>query len=352
MNPRTRPLLHRVPFGWTLWALACLSLLSIAVGCAVGSVSVPFQTQFATLAGALAGTPADVEPGVAHLYLHLRLPRVVLAYLVGVALACVGTLFQALLRNPLAEPYIIGVSPGASLGVTVFVALASGGGATAAGGYLWGRTACAFAGGIAAVLAAYMLASRGRFLNMSDILLAGIAIGALGVAITSYLWISVLQEFRGLLYWLMGNFGGSSWSRVGLLCVLVLPCVAVCWRLAPTLNLLSLGEEHAAYLGLNVERFKQSLLAAGTLATAATVSVSGVVGFVGIIVPHLVRRLVGANNARVVPASSLLGGAFLVACDLVARTVVAPLELPVGMLTAFVGAPFFLYVMRRTRSAT
>ena len=122
--------------------------------------------------------------------------------------------------------------------------------------------------------------------------------------------------------------------------------------LAPTLNLLSLGEEHAAYLGLNVERFKQSLLAAGTLATAATVSVSGVVGFVGIIVPHLVRRLVGADNARVVPASCLLGGAFLVACDLVARTIVAPLELPVGMLTAFVGAPFFLYVMRRTRSAT
>ncbi|MBT3268046.1 iron ABC transporter permease [Candidatus Poribacteria bacterium] len=336
---------------WTLWALACLSVVSIAVGCAVGSVSVPFRAQWATLVGALSGGSADVGPGVAHLYLHLRLPRVVLAYLVGVALACVGTLFQALLRNPLAEPYIIGVSPGASLGVTVFVAFAAGGGATAAGGYLWGRTACAFVGGVIAVLTAYMLASRGRFLNMSDILLAGIAIGALGVAITSYLWISVLQEFRGLLYWLMGNFGGSSWSRVGLLVVLVLPCVAVCWRLAPTLNLLSLGEEHAAYLGLNVERFKQSLLALGTLATAATVSVSGVVGFVGIIVPHLVRRLVGADNARVVPASCLMGGAFLVACDLVARTIVAPLELPVGMLTAFVGAPFFLYVMRRSRGS-
>ena len=349
MTPRSRPLLRSVPFAWTLAGLAGLSLVTVVASCAVGAVRVPLATQWAALASALTGGPSEVSTGVAPLYLHLRLPRVVCAYLVGVALACVGTLFQALLRNPLAEPYIIGVSPGASLGVTVFVALASGGAVTAAGGYLWGRTACAFVGGVIAVLTAYMLASRGRFLNLSDILLAGIAIGALGAAITSYLWIAVLQEFRGLLYWLMGNFSGSNWSRVGLLLLLVLPCVAVCWRLAPTLNLLSLGEEHAAYLGLNVERFKQSLLALGTLATAATVSVSGVVGFVGIIVPHLVRRLVGANNARVVPASSLLGGAFLVACDLVARTVVAPLELPVGLLTAFVGAPFFLYVMRRSR---
>lgn len=349
MSPPAHPVLHRVPFVWTLVGLGCLSVFSIGVACALGSVPLPLSIQWKAIASTLTGAPSDITPGMAHLYLHLRLPRVMAAYLVGVALACVGTLFQALLRNPLAEPYIIGVSPGASLGVTIFVALAAGGGAASAGGYLWGRTTCAFVGGIVAVLAAYTLASKGRFLNLPDILLAGIALGALGVAITSYLWIAVLQEFRGLLYWLMGNFGGITWSRVVLLLILVLPCVAVCWRLAPTLNLLSLGEEHAAYLGLNVGRFKQSLLVLGTLATAATVSVCGVVGFVGIIVPHLVRRLVGSNNARVVPASSLLGGAFLVACDLVARTIVAPLELPVGMLTAFIGAPFFLYVMRRTR---
>ncbi len=343
-----------LPFKWTLALLVVLSVLSIGVACGVGAVPVPLSDQVRILRSAFGGSETgDQTDGLAYLYLSLRLPRVASAYLIGMALACVGALFQALLRNPLAEPYIIGVSPGASLGVTVFLVLSAAAGAGVSSAWLLvGRTAFAFLGGLLAVIGAYMLASRGRYLSLADILLAGIAIGALTVAVTSYLWIRVLEEFRGLLYWLMGNLQGSSWSRVGLLLLLTVPVVAICWRLAQALNLMLLGEEHATYLGLDVERFKRWMLALGTLAAAGTVAVAGVIGFVGIIVPHIVRRLLGADNSRVVPASSLAGGVFLVGCDLVARTVVTPLELPVGMLTALVGGPFFLYVLRRRHART
>ena len=346
-----RPPLAHVPLRWTLLALLIGSVAVILLGCLIGAVRIPIGEQLSILQSALFGgdRPRD---GLAMLYLSLRLPRVLTAYLVGVALACVGALFQSLLRNPLAEPYIIGVSPGASLGVTLFIVLAARVAPDNASTLvLAGRTTFAFIGGVIAVIAAYLLASRGRFLSLSDILLAGIAISSLGVALTSYLWIRVLQEFRGLLYWLMGNLGGSSWSQVRLLLLLTAPSVAISWRLAPALNLMLLGEEHAAFLGLNVERFKRGLLALGTLAAAGTVAVGGVIGFVGIIVPHIVRRLLGSDNARVIPASSLAGGMFLVLCDLLARTLLTPLELPVGMLTALIGAPFFLYILRQSQRA-
>ncbi|MBM3215631.1 iron chelate uptake ABC transporter family permease subunit, partial [Candidatus Poribacteria bacterium] len=238
-----------------------------------------------------------------------------------------------------------------SLGATVFLGMtASGGTAAVSGSGLGGMLAFAFVGGIVAVGAAYILASQGKFLSLADILLAGIAIGSICTAVTSYLWIHTLQDVRALLYWLMGNLSGKGWSHVLLVAELTLPIVAISWRLANGLNIMLLGEEHAAYLGMNVERFKRWLLAIGTLAAATTVAVAGVIGFVGIIVPHIVRRLVGADNRKVIPAASLFGGVFLVVCDLLARALFAPLELPVGLLTAFLGAPFFLYVLRQTHA--
>jgi iron complex transport system permease protein len=342
------PLL-RVPVGWVLLALGLAGAATVLLASAVGSVAVSPGDQLSILWRALSGRGGQTATALEDIFLSLRLPRVFAAYCVGMSLACVGALFQALLRNPLAEPYIVGVSPGASLGATLFLVLAARGAVVAQGaGHLTGMALAAFVGGVIAVVAAYLLASQGRFLSLADILLAGIAIGALCTAATSYLWIRELQDFRGLMYWLMGNLAGRTWRDVLFLGLLGLPVVGVCWRLASGLNLMLLGEEHAAYLGLNVERFKRSLLALGTLLTAATVATAGVIGFVGIIVPHLVRRLLGADNGRVIPASSLLGGAFLVLCDLAARTLVAPLEMPVGMVTALIGVPFFLYVLRRS----
>lgn len=338
--------LARVPLGWVLLALSAASVATLLVAGAVGAVSIPLEKQVQILWGALRGHPMDSE--LSYAYLSIRLPRVLTTFLVGMSLACVGALFQSLLRNPLAEPYVIGVSPGASLGASIFLAF-SGEGLGTTAGHLSGMTLSAFLGGLFAVGVAYLLASRGRYLSLTDVLLAGIAIASICTAATSYLWIRRLQDVRGLLYWLMGNLSGRSWSHVGLMFLLGVPSVGLCWRLASGLNLMLLGEEHAAYLGLNVERFKQGLLALGTLTAAGTVSVGGVIGFAGIIVPHLVRRLVGADNRRVVPTASLMGGSFLVGCDLVARTLFAPLELPVGMVTALFGAPFFLYVLRRTQ---
>ncbi|MDA1191678.1 MAG: iron ABC transporter permease [Candidatus Poribacteria bacterium] len=344
----TRPLLNDAPFPSVIAALCALSVAAVLVASGIGAVAIPVGEQWAILWDKFTSATPDSRDGLTHLYLSLRLPRVMTAYLVGMSLACVGALFQALLRNPLAEPYIIGVSPGASLGVTLYVVVVTSASSVAVGS-LVGRTSAAFVGGLLAVALAYLLASRGRHLSMTDILLAGIAIGSMGMAITSYLWIRVLHEFRGLLYWMMGNLAGSSWNRVGVLLVLTIPCVAICWRLSSALNMMLLGEEHAAFLGLNVERFKRWLLVLGTLATAGTVAAGGVIGFVGIIVPHTVRRLVGTDNGKVIPASSLAGGTFLVGCDLLARTLFIPLELPVGMLTAFLGAPFFLYILRQSR---
>ncbi|GIX06703.1 MAG: hemin ABC transporter permease [Candidatus Poribacteria bacterium] len=347
---KARPLLESIPFGWILLGLGLGSGIALVLAAAIGAVPLSPRRQLELLWGLLRGLPLWEQPE-AQLYLSLRLPRVLTAYLVGMSLACVGTLFQSLLRNPLAEPFILGVSPGASLGVTVALALGAGVPFQALGwGVLGSRTAAAFLGGLSAVLVAYLLASRGRHLNLTDVLLAGIAVGALATAITSYLWIRVLQEFRGLLYWLMGSFAGSSWRYVSLLAATTLPVILAAWRLASAFDLLLLGEEHAAYLGLDVERLKRATIAVGTLAAAATVAVSGVIGFVGIIVPHLARRTVGPVHTRLIPSASLLGGIFLVACDLIARTVAAPLELPVGMLTALVGAPFFLYVLRQSRA--
>jgi iron complex transport system permease protein len=333
---------------WILVSLFGVSVATLFVACAVGAIPIPLNEQLRILIDALTRPMRDSD--LSYAYLFIRLPRVLTTFLVGMSLACVGALFQSLLRNPLAEPYIIGVSPGASLGATVFLAVTlEGGRVTMTAGQLSGMTFFAFAGGLLAVAAAYVLASRGRFLNLADVLLAGIAIGSICTAATSYLWIRRLQDIRGLLYWLMGNLSGRSWSHVGLILVLAVPSVAVCWRLASGLNVMLLGEEHAAYLGLNVERFKRGLLALGTLTAAGTVAVAGVIGFVGIIVPHFVRRVVGADNRRVIPTASLVGGVFLVWCDMIARTLFAPLELPVGMVTALLGAPFFLYILRQTQ---
>lgn len=344
-------MIRRAPLVWVLTGLAILGAAAVLLSCALGAVSIPVWKQLSIWRETLFEGGAPLDDRAAHLYWNIRLPRVLTAYAAGMGLAAVGALFQALLRNPLAEPYIIGVSPGAALGATVFIAasaLASGNSAET--GALTGRAVSAFAGALAAVAAAYLLASRGRFLNLSDILLAGIAVGSLAAALTSYLWIRVLQQFRGLLYWMMGNLGSASWRSAALLACLTIPTAAACWRLAPALNLMMLGEERAASLGLNVERFKRWMLLLGSLTAAGTVAAAGMIGFVGIIAPHIVRRLVGSDNGRAVPASCLFGGAFLTLCDLVARTAAAPLELPVGILTAAIGAPFFLMILRQSQA--
>jgi iron complex transport system permease protein len=278
---------------------------------------------------------------------QLRLPRVLLAVLVGAALATAGTLFQGLFRNPMADPAIIGVSSGAALGaVAVIVA---GAGSALAG---MGVTAAAFVGAVATAFLVYRLARIGPVINVATLLLAGIAVASLISAVMSIVMSLAGEQIRSIYFWLLGGLGARSWQSMETAGPLVAIGIVVALRLVGDLNLMTMGEERAAQLGADVERFKRVALAAGALLAAAAVSVSGVIGFVGLMTPHVLRQVVGADHRRLLPAVLLGGPVFLILADLAARTAIAPEELPVGAVTAILGAPFFLYLLRRQRRVT
>lgn len=312
-------------------ALAGALLLSVRLG------AVRLNTREVVDALRGAGDPATVA-----IVRRLRVPRSLLAALVGGALAASGACFQALLRNPLAEPYVLGVSGGAAVGAVGVIVL----GASAASGSV---AAAAFAGAaLSIVLVLRLAASAGRTLDTRVLLLAGVVAGAFfNACILLALTFSSAESFRAALFWMMGSFSGASWKEIGLLALIGGPALAVLMALARPLNLLSIGEETAAYLGVHTERVKLAAYGTASLLTASSVAVSGVIGFVGLVIPHVVRMLWGPDHRFLIPASVLLGATFLVLADVLARTVAAPTELPIGVVTAFVGVPFFLWILRR-----
>lgn len=274
---------------------------------------------------------------------QIRLPRVLLAGLVGGTLAMAGTAYQGVFRNPLAEPYLIGVASGAALGATlVFISPLS-----VAWHGLSLITPAAFLGAVLAVALAYALARTGGVTQGAGLILAGVAIAAICNAVTSFLFFFNNARLITIFAWLMGGFNAGTWSRVWVLAVYALPCALVIAAHARLLNVLLLDEEQARQVGVNVERVKLVVLTAASLAAAAAVSVSGLIGFVGLIVPHVARLLVGPDHRRLLPLTLAGGALLLIAADLIARTVLAPVELPVGIVTAFMGGPFFLYLLRR-----
>ena len=280
----------------------------------------------------------------AQIFFIARLPRALAAALVGGTLAAAGVVFQGLLRNPLATPYTLGVSAGASLGamaaITFGSSLAMGGVATAS-----------LAGAFLAVVIVYALAAaRHRGLSTTVLLLAGVTLNAFFSALILFVqYVSDFAQTFRAIRWLMGDLDVASYAPI----LAALPLVAVSFAafvwLARPLNLLSVGADAAAARGVNVERAQRTAFFSASIATGAAVAVGGPIGFVGIIVPHLIRLLVGADHRVVLPASTFFGAAFLVGCDAVARTVLAPLELPVGIITAVIGGPFFLWLLLRRR---
>jgi iron complex transport system permease protein len=291
----------------------------------------------------LAGIRGTGDPTTVAIVQRLRLPRAVLAALVGGGLAASGAVFQALLRNPLAEPYVLGVSGGAAVGAVGAIVLA---GAPASGPMVAGA---AFAGAVGAILLVFRVAaSVGRALDTRVLLLAGVVVGAFfNALILLALTFADAENFRSAMFWMMGSFSGATWRGIATLAGAMVPALLLLFALARTLNLLAVGEETAAFLGVRTERAK--LLAYGTasLLTAAAVAVSGVIGFVGLVVPHVVRMLWGGDHRFLLPASVLLGATFAMLADTLARTAAAPSELPIGVVTAFVGVPFFVYLLRR-----
>jgi iron complex transport system permease protein len=324
--------------GYSVGLLALLAVVTLA-SAALGPVSVPPGTVAKTLLAHLPGLSFAVPEPHRVIVASIRLPRIALSATVGLALASAGVVMQGFFRNPMADPSIIGVSSGAAVGAVAAIVLP-----VSVAGAL-GIQAAAIVGALVTAFGVYLLATEGGRTPVATLLLAGVAVQTfLGAAISVLLLYSG-ESLRRVVYWLMGSLANATWSEVWL-AGLAVPCVVVLAVYARDLNVLLLGEEDAHGLGIEVERSKRILLALASLMTAAAVAVAGVVGFVGLVVPHVMRLLVGPDHRVLLPTSALAGAVFLVVSDTVARTAVAGTELPVGIVTAAVGAPFFLYLLR------
>lgn len=327
-------------------ALALL-IIALVAGTSIGPADVPFSAIFATLAQHLPWHPAvSVSAINSAIIWQIRLPRVLLGSMVGAMLAGGGAAYQGVFRNPLADPYLLGVAAGAGLGATVVIV---------SGGNPDLQPVAAFIGGAGAVALTYSLGASARragrvTAGTAAILLAGVAVAALLTAGQTYLQQQHSQTLQSVYAWILGGLSGATWSQVTLILPYVLVSGAVLVAHRRLLDVLRVGEAEAGNLGVNVARLRLIVVIAATLGTAAAVSVSGLIGFVGIIVPHLVRLTAGASYRLVLPVSMVGGAAFLVLTDIAARTLQAPAELPIGVLTAAIGAPFFLFVLRSRRA--
>ena len=335
--------------------LGLFAVLALTMGVAVatGPVSIPFDRVAGTVLRPLGVPLPALSPDQAQVLFALRLPRVLLGALVGAALAVSGAVLQGLFRNPLVDPALIGVSSGGALGVASVLIAAPG---LVATWPLWAASlapsVAAFAGGLAATLIVLRLATSGGRTDMAALLLAGIAINALaGAVLGLFSVVSTDAQLRNLTFWTFGGLGGATWKMIALVAPVL--AVALVWllRQRQALDAFLLGEVEAAHLGHAVDRVRLHAIAAAALAVGTTVAVAGLIGFVGLVVPHLVRLAIGPMHGRLVPAAALLGATLVVAADLAARMVLAPAELPVGIVTALIGAPFFLVLLVRERNS-
>jgi len=331
-----------------LLALCVALIVTITVAVMVGPVPLaPAMVWRVVLDQVLPGSVTPDWPAFqADIIWEIRFPRVLLGGFVGAGLGIVGAIMQALLRNPLADPYLLGVSAGAGLGAVSVLLL----GVTVFGAYSLQIAACA--GAFVASGAVYLLARQGGSLATSRLILSGVAVSYVFSALTNFLIYRAPQSEQGrsVLFWLLGGLGGARWDHLALPGFVVLIGGGVILTQARTLNVLTVGEEAAATLGVDPNRVRRQGFVVTSLITGVLVSLSGGIGFIGLMVPHVARLLVGADHRRLLPVAALLGAVLLVWFDVVARTAVSPEELPIGIVTALVGAPFFIWLMRRTRS--
>jgi iron complex transport system permease protein len=319
--------------------LAFLLLMAAVVSLGVGAVSIPAGRVLEILYEHSVSEPASVD---AVILWQLRVPRILLAALIGAGLAMAGAGYQGLFRNPLADPFIIGASSGAALGATIALVT----------GLQWGQLGAAaiplmaMVGSLLAVSTVYSIASVGRQVPLLSLLLAGVAVSSFISALVSLLMFLNEEKLATIVGWLMGSLSGDGWPILRATAPLILAGGLVLWLLSRSLDALTFGEETATSLGLRLTRLRAMVVIAASVATAASVAAAGIIGFIGLIAPHLARLLVGARHAYVIPASGLIGGLLLLFADGLARTLAAPAELPVGVVTALLGSPFFLYLLK------
>lgn len=336
--------------------LLILLLLSLGYSLGLGAVSLDKrEIFFIILEKIVSYLPGDVTitlpAGVKisdtsrEIIINIRLPRVLLAALVGASLSVAGATMQGLFRNPLADPYIIGVSSGAALGATAAIVF----GLTLGFAGFGAVPIMAFAGGLSTIALVYHISRQGNSVPVMTLLLAGIAIGAFLSAFVSLLIFFSGERMHQVVFWMMGGLGGARWSYLRVMLPYVLLGYGCIYFFARELNAMLLGEDTAHYLGIDAEKLKKIFLVAASLLVSAAVSTSGIIGFIGLVVPHIVRLLAGPDHRFLLPSSALSGAILLIGADTLARTIIAPTELPVGIITALLGAPFFLYLLRKRK---
>lgn len=330
---------------WPIITLGVVLFGALLLGVGIGAVAIPPEVALAIILSKV-GINLDVTftPQQMAVLWHIRLPRVVLGGLAGAALAVSGALLQGIFRNPLADPGLIGISSGAALGA-VFTIVS---GVAVLGIYT--LPIAAFLAGTATTLLVYQLSRRHGRTDVAMLLLVGLALNALAGATTGLLtYLADDAQLRSIVFWTLGGLGGALWETVLAAAPLILFVLALAPRLGFYLNLFALGETEARHLGVNIEWIKRTAVLMAALATGATVALVGPIGFIGLIVPHMVRLAIGPDHRWLIPACALGGAMLLVLADLLARTLAAPAEIPVGLFTAFAGGPFFLVLILRTR---
>jgi iron complex transport system permease protein len=347
----TRPAvpISRLGFGALLLVLSVALLLSITLAVMIGPVALSpdLVWRVALYQVAPGWVTPDWEAFQANIIWEIRFPRVLLGGLVGAGLAVVGATMQALVRNPLADPYLLGVSSGASLGAVAVILL----GITWFG--VFSLSIAAFLGALLAFGCVYVLARQGGRLTTGRLILSGVAVSYVLSALTNFLIYNAEDgnQVKSVVFWLLGGLGGARWEFLGLPALTLVVGTIFLTAQSRSLNSLSVGEETAATLGVDTIGFRRQIFALTSLLTGTLVAVSGGIGFVGLMLPHIVRLLVGADHRRLLPVAALSGAIFLIWVDVLARVIVAPQELPIGIITALLGAPFFIWLMRRTSGA-
>ncbi|MDO4288076.1 MAG: iron chelate uptake ABC transporter family permease subunit [Eubacterium sp.] len=332
---------YRIP----LAVLGCLVLIYICT--ILGITAIPLGDANRILLHELLHLPVNMEGisgGSAAIIWNVRLPRVILGFLTGGALAVCGAAYQGIFKNPMADPYILGVSSGAALGASVGIIFNLGGSVLG----LNATALLAFVGAFAAIFLVYTISRVGRRVPVATLLLSGIAVSQSFSAFMSLLMIFNVDSMNQVMFWTMGSLNGKGWSQVAIVLPYVILGIFILMTSVRELDIMLLGEDTAVQLGVDTERLKRKVLISSSIITAAVVSVTGIIGFVGLVVPHVVRLFTGPKHRRLVPLSLVFGGTFLIICDTLARTL-SPMEIPVGIITAAFGGPFFVYLLKKAR---
>lgn len=345
--------ISKVAKPWLMPVLIGVLLLTVVVSVGVGALYVsPYE--IGLILARLLGYPVEVDATKAAILLAIRLPRVCLAVLIGSGLSISGAAIQGLFRNPLADPGLIGISSGASLAAVLMIVLEVTFFQTLSGILgMYALSVVAFSGACATAFLVYRIARMAGKDLITTMLLTGIAINALSGALTGIMtYLATDEQLRNITFWSLGSLGGASWTAVLGILPFTIIALAGIPRLAKSLNLLALGESQAIMLGVNVTALKRQVIIFSTMAVGTSVAVAGIIGFVGLVIPHLIRMAAGSDHRRVLTGSALGGAIVLTLADSLARTTVAPAELPIGILTALIGTPVFLWILLRERRRT